>query len=98
MIRRPPRATRTDTLFPYPPGFRSHVREDGGDGGDGRVERLAGGDEDGAGEDVAVPQRVAQHAAAANVVARVAEARYWREEWMRLYRRGNKGEIGRAHV
>src|SRR3546814_4440708 len=24
MIRRPPRSTRTDTLFPYPPLFRSH--------------------------------------------------------------------------
>src|SRR3546814_20389937 len=24
MIRRPPRATRTDTLFPYPTLFRSH--------------------------------------------------------------------------
>src|SRR3546814_17019496 len=24
MIRRPPRATRTDTLFPYTPLFRSH--------------------------------------------------------------------------
>src|SRR3546814_15600781 len=25
MIRRPPRSTRTDTLFPYPTLFRSHV-------------------------------------------------------------------------
>src|SRR3546814_14878217 len=25
MIRRPPRSTRTDTLFPYPPLFRSHL-------------------------------------------------------------------------
>src|SRR3546814_18612518 len=25
MIRRPPRSTRTDTLFPYPPLFRSIV-------------------------------------------------------------------------
>src|SRR3546814_19972532 len=25
MIRRPPRSTRTDTLFPYTPLFRSHV-------------------------------------------------------------------------
>src|SRR3546814_11330042 len=24
MIRRPPRSTRTDTLFPYPPLFRSY--------------------------------------------------------------------------
>src|SRR3546814_6408056 len=27
MIRRPPRSTRTDTLFPYPTLFRSHVAE-----------------------------------------------------------------------
>src|SRR3546814_13547677 len=26
MIRRPPRSTRTDTLFPYTPLFRSHAR------------------------------------------------------------------------
>src|SRR3546814_17109085 len=26
MIRRPPRATRTDTLFPYTTLFRSHIR------------------------------------------------------------------------
>src|SRR3546814_14677276 len=28
MIRRPPRATRTDTLFPYPTLFRSRVNPD----------------------------------------------------------------------
>src|SRR3546814_7465857 len=28
MIRRPPRSTRTDTLFPYPTLFRSTVRSD----------------------------------------------------------------------
>src|SRR3546814_3439301 len=28
MKRRPPRATRTDTLFPYTTLFRSHVHED----------------------------------------------------------------------
>src|SRR3546814_1466045 len=27
MIRRPPRSTRTDTLFPYTTLFRSHVHE-----------------------------------------------------------------------
>src|SRR3546814_12949958 len=26
MIRRPPRSTRTDTLFPYPTLFRSHAK------------------------------------------------------------------------
>src|SRR3546814_16117104 len=28
MIRRPPRSTRTDTLFPYTTLFRSHWRDD----------------------------------------------------------------------
>src|SRR3546814_15477287 len=36
MIRRPPRSTRTDTLFPYTTLFRSDVRE--------RRSRPAGGD------------------------------------------------------
>src|SRR3546814_3529189 len=31
MIRRPPRSTRTDTLFPYPTLFRSTYRRLGGD-------------------------------------------------------------------
>src|SRR3546814_7531139 len=31
MIRRPPRSTRTDTLFPYTTLFRSAVRSTGGD-------------------------------------------------------------------
>src|SRR3546814_6809966 len=29
MMRRPPRSTRTDTLFPYPPLFRSSLEKDG---------------------------------------------------------------------
>src|SRR3546814_18241138 len=33
MIRRPPRSTRTDTLFPYTTLFRSRVAEDGQVGG-----------------------------------------------------------------
>src|SRR3546814_1074171 len=31
MIRRPPRSTRTDTLFPYTTLFRSGLRQGGGD-------------------------------------------------------------------
>src|SRR3546814_16347199 len=31
MIRRPPRSTRTDTLFPYTTLFRSHDRIEGGE-------------------------------------------------------------------
>src|SRR3546814_12627626 len=32
MIRRPPRPTRTDTLFPYTTLFRSRLADDRGDG------------------------------------------------------------------
>src|SRR3546814_16197545 len=34
MIRRPPRSTRTDTLFPYTTLFRSHALETTRDGND----------------------------------------------------------------
>src|SRR3546814_8382824 len=38
MIRRPPRSTRTDTLFPYTTLFRSHrVKHVGHDGGEDRM-------------------------------------------------------------
>src|SRR3546814_6013686 len=36
MIRRPPRSTRTDTLFPYTTLFRSDKRPDAGDRQTGR--------------------------------------------------------------
>src|SRR3546814_13702006 len=37
MIRRPPRSTRTDTLFPYTTLFRSAVRQQPLEGAPGRV-------------------------------------------------------------
>src|SRR3546814_15742384 len=37
MIRRPPRSTRTDTLFPYTTLFRSAVSRRGDDGGERRL-------------------------------------------------------------
>src|SRR3546814_9391802 len=40
MIRRPPRSTRTDTLFPYTTLFRSSARAAAGDG---RSERAGAG-------------------------------------------------------
>src|SRR3546814_9245259 len=46
MIRRPPRSTRTDTLFPYTPLFRS-LRRHGGcdraDAGVALIDHLGGG-------------------------------------------------------
>src|SRR3546814_13988110 len=44
MIRRPPRSTRTDTLFPYTTLFRSPHGDDGGRAGAGDVEAPLPGD------------------------------------------------------
>src|SRR3546814_4144104 len=41
MIRRPPRSTRTDTLFPYTTLFRSLARADDRGGGGGREDAVA---------------------------------------------------------
>src|SRR3546814_7656022 len=42
MIRRPPRSTRTDTLFPYTTLFRSHLRHQPAEGDPrGRTDREA---------------------------------------------------------
>src|SRR3546814_6727801 len=67
MIRRPPRSTRTDTLFPFTTLFRSPRREGGGprrpDGGAvhhlalRRVRRGAGAAEEGVGQGVARDDR-----------------------------------------
>src|SRR3546814_7945671 len=43
MIRRPPRSTRTDTLFPYTTLFRSRFFGDGGGGGKREGEGKRGG-------------------------------------------------------
>src|SRR3546814_1390708 len=50
MIRRPPRSTRTDTLFPYTTLFRSHLRRLDGD-------RRQGGRAEGGGARRARPHR-----------------------------------------
>src|SRR3546814_17812194 len=44
MIRRPPRSTRTDTLFPYTTLFRSDVREAGQLGSDAHAKAVDGDD------------------------------------------------------
>src|SRR3546814_8000007 len=45
MIRRPPRSTRTDTLFPYTTLFRSGSPDDGAPGrGEGPIEPVDGGE------------------------------------------------------
>src|SRR3546814_2394998 len=57
MIRRPPRSTRTDTLFPYTTLFRSHRRPDQGPG------LLRGGRADRRDRALRVHALPAQHAA-----------------------------------
>src|SRR3546814_5005277 len=42
MIRRPPRSTRTDTLFPYTTLFRSSTRVRSSTAGDPELQRFAG--------------------------------------------------------
>src|SRR3546814_6109307 len=44
MMRRPPRSTRTDTLFPYTTLFRSRQRHAGHDLAHARLDRRIGGD------------------------------------------------------
>src|SRR3546814_12837709 len=44
MLRRPPRSTRTDTLFPYPTLFRSAVLADQDRDRIGRLHRFVGDD------------------------------------------------------
>src|SRR3546814_1237410 len=44
MIRRPPRSTRTDTLFPYTTLFRSDGVDGGGLGGEGARDGQRAGD------------------------------------------------------
>src|SRR3546814_5159179 len=62
MIRRPPRSTRTDTLFPYTTLFRSHLVLGGDDLGDPLEEpRVVFGDSVDFGDGEAFAQRLRRH-------------------------------------
>src|SRR3546814_1774156 len=50
MIRRPPRSTRTDTLFPYTTLFRSAAQHHGGQRTEGCGDDLVEGEDDGNGQ------------------------------------------------
>src|SRR3546814_19414832 len=56
MIRRPPRSTRTDTLFPYTTLFRSKRHREGRPRNRERLDRIAEGAEI-VGRETAVPDR-----------------------------------------
>src|SRR3546814_16447279 len=86
MIRRPPRSTRTDTLFPYTTLFRSGVRQDpaGQPGGDRREQapRCGAGDGQGDAGDAAAEETQQQRAVppfAANAYVRSEERRVGKE-------------------
>src|SRR3546814_19950663 len=89
MIRRPPRSTRTDTLFPYTTLFRSHT---------GHRDRLAGRTAALGQGDVEQPRRFARV-----VVEQLVEVAHAEEhQHVRVLRLGGEellhqwGEIGRA--
>src|SRR3546814_3639724 len=83
MIRRPPRSTRTDTLFPYTTLFRSHRREpccdaeahhhheEGGGGDDVAVEEL---EAPAAGPDRAGQRRSEEHTSELQSLMRISYA------------------------
>src|SRR3546814_15579203 len=93
MLRRPPRSTRTDTLFPYTTLFRSALGHEPGFQGHGVVRREVDVDRLAPVEAVAAglaDVRVEQ-AGHAPVVDRELEPRY-------VQHRHLAHEIGRAHV
>src|SRR3546814_8413916 len=83
MIRRPPRSTRTDTLFPYTTLFRS-CREPAPVQGQSGGEREAREDE--------------QDAAAAQVMAGQAEQVVCEGRWGRFRRSGGDGHRSEEHT
>src|SRR3546814_13501921 len=90
MIRRPPRSTRTDTLFPYTTLFRSRIDVDAGDLRRPRLDELDG-IEARAEDEVRAFQEVPNE-----VVARHVERA--REIGMVLGEHALRHQIGRAHV
>src|SRR3546814_11173909 len=51
MVRRPPRTTRTDTLFPYTTLFRSFEQQEQWDGAEQRTEQAVGSAQEGHDDD-----------------------------------------------
>src|SRR3546814_6442807 len=105
MIRRPPRSTRTDTLFPYPTLFRSHADRSGqavSHRGAARIgpealpaAQMRGLETDDTGAAVAGDDHV--------VLAKLREQFVHRDVGMHLLVMvsifgKHRGEIGRAHV
>src|SRR3546814_20267505 len=110
MVRRPPRSTRTDTLFPYTTHVRAVDRPGRADVGeqaaaDGEVERKVQreGELHGAGVEGLAAERVAGFGvartdAAVLEAARLAAALEEAVGDQRILANARHGEIGRAHV
>src|SRR3546814_18811267 len=95
MIRRPPRSTRTDTLFPYTTLFRSVVR--GVVGARDRVLSVCEGVEEGLADDGAdrEVERLVRLVACVGALGHPYRAQLVR---VVAEQRGVEVEIGRAHV
>src|SRR3546814_13102981 len=97
MIRRPPRSTRTDTLFPYTTLFRSHQRLVAAEAGLRQHEVRPAGERDrraDAGRLVGLDARAAE--AGAHVLRLAAEQRV--DGVVDTAEVGRLDQIGRAHV
>src|SRR3546814_3221822 len=74
MIRRPPRSTRTDTLFPYTTLFRSAVLEAGTDKGGQLLRRREQLGPGAAAADLGAPQRSEEHTSELQSLMRISYA------------------------
>src|SRR3546814_10622911 len=74
LIRRPPRSTRTDTLFPYTTLFRSRCSRDGRDQAPGCRPRRRGGSGNGRGNRGRRPARSEEHTSELQSLMRISYA------------------------
>src|SRR3546814_1934703 len=97
MLRRPPRSTRTDTLFPYTTLFRSHLAlvpamvAAGDDVGPG-FEKLAAdlvGDTEAGGRDLAVHDRSEEHTSELQSLMRISYAVFCLKNKIHRTQKGN---------
>src|SRR3546814_12370466 len=92
MIRRPPRSTRTDTLFPYTTLFRSHHYPASG------CEKTSTGREGGVAEEEAKKRRMTYAEVADRIEEEFGERPTYTMLRFAVSSPSTKKEIGRAHV
>src|SRR3546814_6604999 len=98
MIRRPPRSTRTDTLFPYTTLFRS--RRAGGDRRAGRLSGGAGGlpARTDAGRHRDDGNRSEEHTSELQSLMRISYAVFCLKKKKKQYRKTNRNNIDKNRV